>query len=257
MEEIKFVVIDSDYIKSLQVTEPFLKQMEGVGMTTEIEIHEQSTELAEKAMHLVIIDQESFEAAGAFNGNIEKMKKEMKAYHKPLKAATHAAHKAATTRENDDLAPLESAGAYLRSIRSDYRAKEDEKQRKAQAKKDAAAERKAEKEREKLRKKAAAEKDEEKKAEIEEKIEEVYVEPVIVESTIKKAEGVSWVEDIEVEVDSINRICKCVAEGIIPENVVEIKKAKLKQWAKSFALKPGQHVGFFIKKTKNERVRTA
>ena len=165
-------------------------------MTTEIEIQEQSTDLAERAMSLTITNLASFEVTHQYVVDLQKMKKEMKEYHKPLKAATHAAHKAATKRENDDLSPLNAADTYIRNIRADYVREEDEKRAKEQAKKDAAAEKKAEKEREKLRKKAEKEEDPEKKQELVDKAEEVYVEPVIVESAIEKSskvEGRRWI----------------------------------------------------------------
>ncbi len=225
-------------------------------MNTEIELHEQSTDLAETAMKLVVVDKESFDATSKINMDIEKMKKEIIAYHKPLRAATNAAHKASIKREDTDLSPLKAAGSYIRSIRSSYVQEQDEKQRKEQAKKDAAAEKKAEKEREKLRKKAEAEKDEEKKAEIEEQIEEVYVEPVIVESTIEKAEGVSWVSDIEVEVTDSMFFLSEILENKVPMTVLEFKPAKIKAWVKTNAIKNNQIRGIQIKNVKKERVRT-
>jgi len=226
-------------------------------MTTEIDLEKESTDLAERSMQLVIVDNESFEATAQMNIDLEKMKKVVKAYHKPLKEATHAAHKAATTREKTDLVPLEEAGKHIRSIRSAYVAKEEDKQRKKQAKLDEAAEKKAEKERQKILAKAEAEKDPEKKEELQEKAEEVYADPKIAESTVVKTEGISWVEDIEVTVTNVMDLLHQVSIGKIPVTVVEVKDGMLKKWAKTNAVINGQYPGINIKKIKTERVRTA
>lgn len=225
-------------------------------MTTEIDITQESTELAERSMQLVVVDAESFEASSEINVAIEKMKKEMKEYHAPLKKATHEAHKAATAREKADLAPLEKAGMHIRGIRAAYVAKEDDKQRKAQAKKDEAAEKAAEKEREKLRAKAEKEKDPEKKQEIEEQVEEVYAKPMIVKSKIAKSDGISWVKDIEVEVTNPLEVLEGIISGRIPQTVYELKPTKLKAWAKANGIKGTAVDGIRVKDVKRESVRS-
>lgn len=232
-------------------------------MTIELANKEEMTSLAEKVSNLEIVDQRSFGLSAIYNVDIEKMKKVIKDHYKPLKDAANKAHKAITSQEKRDLAPIELAGNHVRKIRSAYVQKEEEKRRKKQAKLDEAAEKKAEKEREKLRIKAEAEEDDEKKQELKEQAEEVYAQPNIVEPAIAKSSkvegggGISWVDETEVTITDEMHLLQEVVKGNVPLTVIEFKPAKIKSWVKAMAIKNGQIEGIRITTKKVERVRTA
>jgi hypothetical protein len=209
-------------------------------MTTELteqELNMQIASMVDQAGNLLVKDQETLSFANRFLVELSKLRKKRVAWFKDLVDKAHQAHKALTKRRSDALKPIDEADSVVRSLTGAYVAKEKEKQRKKQEILDKKAEEQAAKKEAKLREKAEREEDPEKKAELEEKAENVYVEPKIATPTVEKTSrvgggSVSFVTDIEVTVENIKQICKGVGEGIIPENVIEIKESKLKQWAK-------------------------
>ncbi len=226
----------------------------------EDDLKSQVLDLTENVGQLEISDKGSFDRAGEYLYKLKLLRTRVVEYFKPLKAATHKAHKALTQREKDELAPIDSADRIVRDLRRMYADVEEAKRQKEQDRLDALAKKKAEREEAKLLKKADKAESSEEKEEFEQRAKDVYVPPNIASGTVEKTtrhEGggsTTWVKDIEVLIDHEAILLSEIMEGNVPLSVVEIKHAKLKAWVKANDIKNGQIKGIRIIETKRERV---
>ena len=106
-------------------------------MTTELavpekELREQGSALIAEANAIVVSSHDQYESAGRFLTNVAALKKSITTAMKPIKDATHAAHKAATTLENDLLAGPAKADVIVRTRMSAYSQAERVAREKAQ-----------------------------------------------------------------------------------------------------------------------------
>jgi hypothetical protein len=125
---------------------------------------------------------------------------------------------------------LESAKAATRAAMSKFVAAQKAEERRKQIE----AEQAAAKEREKLRKKAqkAAEKgDHTKAAEIEQAADEVETE--VIEPEVSAPTGMVTTERWVGKVVNVKEMCKAIADGVIPEDVIEVKQARLNELARA------------------------
>lgn len=105
--------------------------------TTEIavpekELREQGSALIAEANAIQITSHDQYEAAGAFLVGVAALRKSITAAMKPVKDATHTAHKAATNLENDLLAGPAKADLIVRTRMSAYSRAEQVAREKAQ-----------------------------------------------------------------------------------------------------------------------------
>jgi len=235
--------------------------------TMEIIDNELSTQVAtitEQAGHLLVKDSESLAVANQYLVDLSKMKKVVIEHYKPMKEAANKAHKAITSQEKADLAPIDEADRVVRSLTGAYVEKEERKRQKEQDRLNKLAREKAEREEAKLREKAekaAAEGNKEEEERLLDKAENVYAEPKIAAPTVDKTsrvEGggsVSFITDIEIEVYDQKEFILAISRGDAPLTVIEFKLAKIKAWIKANGIKQGQVPGIRIKETKRQSVR--
>ena len=227
---------------------------------TEAELNKQVTMMVDQAGHLLVKDAESLGVANQYLVDLSKMKKVVVQHYKPMKEAANKAHKAITSQEKADLEPIDEADKVVRGMTGAYVLKERQAAEKEQKRLDKLAEDKAERERKKLEEKAEAEKDPEKKAELEEEAESVYVEPKIATPTVEKTSrvsggGITYRDDIEVEVINIKDVCAAVIAGHLPESVIDFKVSKIKAYVKMMGIKEGTVKGIRIKEVQKQSVR--
>ncbi len=238
----------------------------------ELAVIKQSIEELEAiAKEFVISNKEHFDDAQTMLEIVLIKKKEVNAYWKPQEQKAFDAKKKASEslrglRDmiDESIAPLDKADQWLRQKRQAYKNEQDRKDREEQKRLQDIADKKAAKEQEELLKKAekAAETDdvvtEEK---LIEEADEIIAEPVFTPKTIEKSERTktgtlnTWVEEIEIEILDVKKICSLIGNGELPVNCATISAAKIKAHAKAFDKKDGKYEGYSIKRVQNERVR--
>ncbi len=225
----------------------------------EVELKNEVATITEQARELVITDQVSFDIVGDYLIKLATLKKEVITYFKPLKKATHEAHKAVTQKEKDELAPIDTADRMGRALRGDYKRKEDARIQKEQDRLDKLAKDKADRETAKLLKKAEKEEDSEKKEELEQKAQDVYVPPNIAAGTMAqttKHEGggsTTFIKDIDVDITDEMELLKEIVAGNAPITLIKFNDPK--KWVKAAGIKNGQIKGIRISETQRESIR--
>lgn len=228
---------------------------------TELGIKHEVKNYVDEVEFLVIIGPETFEEAASALVCLKKLSKKITTYFAPLKDAANKAHKAITTREKEELAPIASAESVIRGKRAEYKTAQDKIAEKEQRKLEEEERKRAADEQEKTLNEAAEAETPEQQEELLTKAEETVARPVFtpmaIEKTSKVATGGSttWVNDISVEVQDIKLICVGIRSGLIPESVIQIQQGKLKTWVKTMNIRPGSVPGLFIKETQREVVR--
>ncbi len=228
--------------------------------TNEAEINHDVARYIQTVDCITINDKESYDDAGQALVELKLRQKIIKDFFKPLKEATHKAHKEVTTRENKSLSCIEPAERLIRCKRADYKAEQDRIHAAEQRKAEEEERKRVEDEQEKLMEEAANTKDIEAQEDLVMKAEEERPQPVFAPKVIKKTENISggkttWIKDISVEVQSIKLLCAGVANGKVPVSVVQFMPGKLKGWIKSMDIKPGTVPGLMIRETQRESVR--
>jgi hypothetical protein len=199
--------------------------------------------LYEKALAVKVVDDISKITAANMRMSIKDARDVIIKNLKPHKQSAHDRWKRICSIENDLVAPLDQADTHLKTQMRDYDTEQIRLRKAEELKARLLAEEKAKKEQEKILAMAA-------KAEIAgnngkaetllEKAAEVYAEPIAIplpDRTIQTASGsVTTKVDIEVHlptcVADIKLLCAAIANGLVPTSVIDISKAKLKQWAK-------------------------
>jgi hypothetical protein len=206
-------------------------------------------------------DAETFEQSADALVELKRRQKTIKDFFKPLKEATHKAHKEVTTREKETLAGIEHAESLIRGKRTDYKAEQDKIAAEEQRLLEEKERKRVAEEQEKTLEEAAEAETPEQQEELLEKAEETVAQPVFAQKTIEKTAKVAsggsttWVKDIAIEIKDIKLLCAGISSGAIPESVVQFSPGKLKTWVKTMNIRPGSVPGLFIKETQREVVR--
>ncbi len=217
-----------------------------------------------------VTSKDTFDTAAMHLETLVRQKKLITEYWAPLKqTAFEAKQKTAKTlrevkdKEEECLAPLEKADAYMRKLRLTFKTEQDEKDRVAREKAEEKARTEAKKEADKLLKKADKAPDTATEEKLIEKADEVKVAPVFIPKTVSKSERSetgalnTFVPVVEVEVHDIKSICGMIFRDELPVNCVTVSEAKIKAWAKAFDKDAGMYDGFNLNKTEKERVTVA
>ena len=226
------------------------------------EFENKSLTLLETAMKIKVVDEKTYLEAAEFCKKIKDEKKTREEFFKPLKAATHAAHKALCNKETASISPLDEADAHVRNkVIKPYLDEQDrlrEIEQKKEAEKSKLA---ADAERKKLLARAESAKKETTKERLEEAAEEIYQEPVIVEHTVKKTAsfsgggGITRKKDIKIVITDPIAFLKAVADGIIPVTCIEIKEGNIKRWVKAAGKEDEKIPGIRIEKVSGLSIR--
>jgi transposase len=209
-----------------------------------------------------IVDVESFNDSARFLVNLASLRKKVVGYFGPMKKKAQEAHKAITSQEKQELAPIMAAEGAVKTMRVDWKVKQDKIAEQMRQRAEKAERERIAKEKEKLLRKAGKTKDPFLKEELIEKAEYLVEKPVIIPSEIEKTSKVAgggtitWVKDVEVKVTDPKVVCRLIANGNIPLTVVEFKPTKLKAWVKSMDVKQGEYGGITIREIERESTRT-
>ena len=122
--------------------------------TAEREFKEESLTLKQQASAIQVKSVESYASAGELGKSMKELRQKVVDYFKPLKDAANKAHKALTTRENEELKPIDEAITILRAEMNKYTADQERIRKVAEDKLKAEQEAIAAKERERLLKAA-------------------------------------------------------------------------------------------------------
>lgn len=168
-----------------------------------IVIEAERKSLLENVNEITINNEEENQEAGTFLKQIKPIIKQIKEYWKPLKESAKKAHSELCAKEKEMLQPLEEAETKIKAKMSLYIMEQEEK-----AKKEQEALRKAQSD-EALKQLEEAERLKAEGKELEAQIQEemAYVMDevkTVVEPTIKKQEGISYMTDYEVEIVDSN-----------------------------------------------------
>jgi len=190
-------------------------------MSTEIQTLEtpevkrmEQTALAwpDRARAITITDQDTYNKAAMVLVEIVRLRKDIKAHHKPIKDATNKAHKEAVAAEKKLLEPIAQAESIIKGTVGQWDA-EQERLRLAEQRRLQEAQRKAGEEA-RLALAAEAEANGATDETVEEILDTPVVQPAIVaKPTFQKANGVSRQERWGAEVVDIKALCRAVADG--------------------------------------------
>lgn len=227
----------------------------------EKELESKALTLKDQATAMVVKDVASYASAGELGKNIKELRAKIVDYFQPLKEAAHKAHKAITTKEAEELKPVDEAINILRKTMNDFNEEQKRLERLEQARLQKIADDAAAAEREKLLKQAikAEEKGQSEKAE--EKLEQaelVYSAPVTVAPTVQKtiatsAGNITQANDVKVSVLNLNLFLSELLKnnpGAVA-SLIDIKAGPLKIWAKSNGLE--KYPGLNIERVSNVR----
>ncbi len=225
------------------------------------DVKKEALSLTEQAKALKIVTVKDFELAGEVALSLARIKKQINAAWKPMSDKAKASAKEIKDNWDKELAPVEEAESKISSTRVSWKMEQDRIERAKQELLERMAREKADKERESLLKKALdMEALNPKKSEILlEKAEAVIEKPVFVQKAVEKTTkmesggSITWIKDIEVEIEIAKDVCLAIVDGYIPVSCVEFKN--LKQVAKMNNWKGKIH-GLNIKETQRESKRT-
>lgn len=215
----------------------------------EKELETTAITLKDQATAMVVKDVVTYAAAGELGKSIKELRAKIVDYFKPLKEAAHAAHKAVTTKEGEELKPVDEAINILRATMNAFNEEQKRLERIEQARLQAIADEEARKEREKLLHAAIKAEAAGKMEKAEEKLEQaemVYSAPVTVAPTVAKTVATSSgnitqaKETIVGVTDMKAFIAELVKRNMNP-TMLEIKTSALKSWvnANGFETFPG------------------
>lgn len=225
------------------------------------DVQKESMSLVEQAKALKIVTVQDFTLAGEVALALARIKKQINSAWKPMSDKAKASAKEIKDNWDRELAPVEEAEAKISSGRVSFKMEQDRLARIEQERLERLVREKADKERQALLDKAAEmEKLNPKKAEaILEKAEAIVEKPVFVEKVVEKTTrmesggSITWIKDIEVEVEDVSEVCKAIWDDHIPESCVEFKNlkqlAKMNNWT-------GRIYGLNVRETQRESKRT-
>jgi len=175
--------------------------------------------LPEKAKAIVIRTADDYKQAAEFKITLAGWRKKITEEFAPMKEAAHKAHKAITAKEGEYLKPITDAESTLKASIIKWQDEQEQLRRIEQARIEAEA-------------RAAAEADRKRREEealqvaIAEGTDEVYVEPApyipppIAAPTYEKVTGLGITRRWGAEVTDIKKLCRAVADGVVPESYV-------------------------------------
>lgn len=168
-----------------------------------IVIEAERKSLLENVNEITINNEEENQEAGTFLKQIKPIIKQIKEYWKPLKESAKKAHSELCAKEKEMLQPLEEAETKIKAKMSLYIMEQEEKAKREQEALRKAQSDEALKQLEEAERLKAEGKDLE--AQIQEEMAYVMDEvKTVVEPTIKKQEGISYMTDYEVEIVDSN-----------------------------------------------------
>jgi len=189
-----------------------------------IVIEAEKKSLLENIKEISINNEKENQEAGNFLRQIKPIIKNIKEYWKPLKESAKKAHSDLCAKEKEMLMPLEEAETQIKAKMSVYIMEQEEK-----AKKEQEALRKAQEE-EALKQLAEAEKLKAEGKDLEAQIQEEMAYAIdevktVVEPTIQKQEGISYMTDYSIEIVDANKVPTYInGIEIRPIDIQAIKK---------------------------------
>jgi len=188
------------------------------------EIRAEVMPVVQEASALVVASDEDYAAAANFLKVVKGAQKKVTEYFGPMKAATHAAWKAVTTKEAETLKPLTQAEGTVKNIMLKYHNEQEAIRREEQRKLQAAADEAARKERERLEKQAAKLKTPEKKEALLEQAAAVSAPVIEVARELPKVAGQSVRKTWKARVTDIQQV---------PREWLVVNESALNAFAKS------------------------
>jgi len=201
--------------------------------TTEVEQMEQvALAWPDRAKAITITDQETYNTAASFLGDIVGLRKEIQAHHKPIKDAAHKAHKAAVAAEKKLLDPIAQAEQIIKTAIGNW----DREQERLQQEKQRQLEEAQHKADEEARLALAQEAEE--NGATEETVDEILTTPVVRPAIVAKpvyakATGVSTQKRWKAEVVDIKALCRAVANGQASTELVQPNMVALNGMARA------------------------
>jgi hypothetical protein len=209
-----------------------------------------------------------FEISAELLSDVLIKKRELADYWKPSidaafetkKKATEALRKLRDMEEESGQRLIEAEGILKRS-RQNFKNEQDRLARAEQKRLQDIADKKAAKEQEKLLKKAEKAPDVATEERLIEEADEIVSEPIFVKPVIQKSERTktgtlnTWVEEIQVEIVDVKKICTLIGNGALPVDCATINPAKIKVYVKAFDKKDGKYEGYNVRRIQKERVR--
>lgn len=192
----------------------------------------------EKAKALVITDAASYQVAANLKIDLATLRKAIVADNEAPKKAAAAAHKAACEHENKYLKPVQEAEAIIVSSIKKWQDEQERLRRIEQARLEAEARAAAEAERKRREEEAAAIRKAEEEAALNAAIAagdddiaplppvEAYIEPApyipppVAAPTYEAVKGLGITRRWGAEVVDIKKLCRAVADGVVPESYV-------------------------------------
>lgn len=210
----------------------------------EKELETKVATLKEQVDAIVVGTVQSYSLAGEMGKGLKELRGKIVDYFAPLKDAAHKAHKAITSKESEELKPLDEAITILRNKMNAFNEEQKRLERIEQARLQKIADDAAAAEREKLLKAAikAEEKGQTDKSEtLLDRAEDVYVAPVTVAPTVAKtvqtsAGNITQAKEVNVTVLNLKLfIAELVKRGMEP-TMIEVKAGPVKAWVKANGL---------------------
>jgi hypothetical protein len=180
--------------------------------------------VVQEARALVVVTAEDYAGAANFLKVVKGAQKKVVDHFAAMKAATHAAWKAVTTKEAETLKPLTEAEGMVKNVMLKYQAQEEAKRREEQRKLQAAADEAARKERERLEKAAAKLKTPEKRESLLEQAAAVVAPVIEVAREAPKVSGQSIRKTWKARVTDIQQV---------PREWLIVNESALNAFAKS------------------------
>jgi hypothetical protein len=175
--------------------------------------------LPEQAKAITITNAETYTQAANFKITLAGWRKKIVDEFAPMKEAAHKAHKAITAKEGEYLKPITEAEATLKAAIVKWQDEQEAIRRAEQRRLEMEAQMQRDLERQRLEEEAL-------NAAIAEGTEEVYVEPVayvpppIAAPTYEPVKGLGITRRWGAEVTDIKKLCRAVADGVVPETYV-------------------------------------
>ena len=202
-------------------------------MTEAIEVIEkQALTWPETARAIQIVDQESYSKAALLLVDIASLEKEIIDHHKPIKAAAHAAHKAATAAEKCLLDPLTEAKQIVKRAVGTWEDEQERIRREIERKAQEAARRAEEEARLALAVQA------EQAGATEETIAELVEAPLsmpapVIPMTFDRTKGVTTSKRWSAQLMNLKQLCRAVAEGAVSTELVQPNMIALNAMARA------------------------
>lgn len=231
----------------------------------EVQLKETAGALVQQAEALVINSPETMRGANTFLLSCSTMGKRIKAYWQDTKDAAYRSWKGICDKEAEMLRIPDRAKGIVENKLRDYRDEERRKAAEEQRKADEARRKEEQRLKDSELKKAEKALDKGNEAKAEEHLEradQVFVPPVEVAPTVAKTErtdlgAITGVMDTVVELTSMRELARAVADGEVPEHLLELRNGPAKTWAKGNGIKALTKWGLSIYQKERFQAREA